>query len=124
MARHSHSRDTDPPATAANRSTPAGGPLLNICHRKGVVIATATPAQGVEKTENAFIVKTQDFIYQAKNLLITTGGLSYPSTVITSYSIHYTKLYEAMNTQATPTSASVKNSDLSFIGPLYLLPKG
>jgi len=90
--------------------------LLNICHRKGVVIATATPAQGVEKTENAFIVKTQDFIYQAKNLLITTGGLSYPSTGSTGDGYRFAALLGHTIIETRPALCPVIIHQYSFAG--------
>jgi predicted Rossmann fold flavoprotein len=54
--------------------------LLRECDEKGVMIRCGEPVLSVEKDREAFIVKTVMDNYSAKNLVISTGGASYPQT--------------------------------------------
>lgn len=54
--------------------------LLRECDEKGVMIRCGEPVLSVEKDREVFIVKTAMGNYSAKNLVISTGGASYPQT--------------------------------------------
>ena len=54
--------------------------LLNQCKEKGVSIHTNNPVIKIEYKENLFIVTTEKSQYSCRNLIISTGGKSYPIT--------------------------------------------
>lgn len=54
--------------------------LLAKCRDSKVNILNASPVMLVEHTDNSFLVITEKTSYKSKNLIIATGGLSYPKT--------------------------------------------
>lgn len=48
--------------------------------RLGVVLKTGQKATGIVFKNSLFEISGQDFVYQAKNVVLTTGGLSFPGT--------------------------------------------
>ena len=73
---------------ADGRMFPADGKAATIVHAFGdllrdctVPILTNCPVTGVERTAGAgFLVRTANFDLLAENVLLTTGGVSYPKT--------------------------------------------
>jgi predicted flavoprotein YhiN len=66
---------------------PADGKAATIVHAFGDVLRNASlpivtncPVTGIRKAERGFIVDTRSFGFTAKNVLIATGGVSYPKT--------------------------------------------
>jgi predicted Rossmann fold flavoprotein len=69
------------------RMFPADGKAATIVHAFGDVLRNASlpivtncPVTGIRKAERGFIVDTRSFGFTAKNVLIATGGVSYPRT--------------------------------------------
>jgi hypothetical protein len=66
--------------------------LINMCNKNKVEIVCNQQITGIEKTENGFEVKTNSGIFLGKFLVITTGGMSYPTTGSTGDGYHFAKL--------------------------------
>lgn len=69
------------------RMFPADGKAATIVHAFGdllrdneVPILTNCPVTGIQPMKNGFIVATRNFTIWAENVLIATGGVSYPKT--------------------------------------------
>ena len=67
------------------RMFPADGKAATIVHAfgdilrdSGVPVVTNCPVTGLQSVKNGFIVETKNFTLQAENVLIATGGVSYP----------------------------------------------
>lgn len=54
--------------------------LLNQIKAGGTTLLTEHKVKAVTKTQDGFIVKGDNFQFNAKNVVLTTGGLSYPTT--------------------------------------------
>lgn len=54
--------------------------LLRKCHEIGVTLLSGSPVTRVEHCEGWFLVITEAAVFRSRNLMIATGGLSYPST--------------------------------------------
>ena len=54
--------------------------LLNKCREQGIAIKTAHKVMAVAHKDGVFTVRGAGFAYQARAVVLTTGGLSYPST--------------------------------------------
>ena len=72
---------------ADGRMFPADGKAATIVHAFGdllrdseVPIITNCPVTGIQPQKNGFIVATKNFTLWAENVLIATGGVSYPKT--------------------------------------------
>lgn len=72
---------------ADGRMFPADGKAATIVHAfgdllrdEGVPILTNCPVRGVRRAEGGFLIETPAFDLAAKNVLIATGGVSYPKT--------------------------------------------
>ena len=65
--------------------------LLNICKNNKVEIACNQHVAEISKTEAGFEVKTNKGIFSARLLVITTGGMSYPTTGSTGDGYHFAK---------------------------------
>ncbi|MGD1821442.1 MAG: aminoacetone oxidase family FAD-binding enzyme [Pleomorphochaeta sp.] len=73
----------------------------------------------IKKEENYFII---DNSYKSKNLVIATGGMSYPSTGSTGDGYHYAKLFNHSINEIRPSLASFKitSEDVSKIEGISL----
>lgn len=65
--------------------------LLEACHQKNIKIEYKQQVSGIEKTAQGFIVKTQHAEFGSRNVVITTGGMSYPATGSTGDGYHLAK---------------------------------
>lgn len=72
---------------ADGRMFPADGKAATIVHafgdlfrNKGIPVLTNCPVRGIRSGENGFLVETPSFDLPARNVLIATGGVSYPKT--------------------------------------------
>ena len=65
--------------------------LTETCSTNKVNIAFNQRAESVQKTDTGFEVKTNSGIFNCKYLVITTGGMSYPSTGSTGDGYHLAK---------------------------------
>ena len=54
--------------------------LLHECRKNNVTIFNNNPVSSIEKAQDSFHVKTQDGEFTCRNLVIATGGNSYPAT--------------------------------------------
>ena len=54
--------------------------FLSLGKRHGVTIQTDSPVESVEKTSDLFTIRTSQSVFSARNLVIATGGCSYPAT--------------------------------------------
>ena len=69
------------------RMFPADGKAATIVHAfgdllrdEGVPIVTNCPVTGIARTKRGFAVETRNFGIEAENVIIATGGVSYPKT--------------------------------------------
>jgi predicted Rossmann fold flavoprotein len=81
--------------------------LLSECRKKGIHIYSGSAVTGVEKNENGFLVHTANNTFSGKHLLISTGGLSYPSTGSTGDGYHFAKQLGHSIIQPKPALAPV-----------------
>jgi predicted Rossmann fold flavoprotein len=54
--------------------------LTRECQRRGVLLRCGEPVLQVKNTPSCFVLQTADHTYGAKNLVISSGGASYPKT--------------------------------------------
>jgi len=66
--------------------------LTGECAKHNVSIFSHDAVLTVEKTADGFLIKTTADEYGCKNLVIATGGMSYPSTGSTGDGYHFAKL--------------------------------
>ncbi len=68
------------------------GAIVNIltqeCQTAGVDIELQTSTQSISKTDNLFILKTQQNTYQSSSLIIATGGPSIPAMGATDFALN------------------------------------
>jgi predicted Rossmann fold flavoprotein len=64
----------------SDKSTDVLQILLDACVANGVILRSGQEVSEVEHKEDCFIIKTDNQEYFGRNLIITTGGLSYPKT--------------------------------------------
>jgi predicted Rossmann fold flavoprotein len=67
--------------------------LVNVCNRNKVEIACNQQITKITKTETGFEVKANSGIFNSRFLVITTGGMSYPTTGSTGDGYHFAKLF-------------------------------
>ena len=67
--------------------------LLDVCKKNKVEIACNQQITGIEKTGAGFEVKTNSGIFTSRFLVITTGGMSYPTTGSTGDGYHFAKQF-------------------------------
>ena len=72
---------------ADGRMFPADGKAATIVHAvgdllrdHGVPVLTNCPVTGLQPQKNGFIIATRNFTLAAENVLLATGGVSYPKT--------------------------------------------
>jgi predicted Rossmann fold flavoprotein len=65
--------------------------LMNECLNNNVQIYPGSTVERVEKTGSGFLIKTLTREFRSKNLVIATGGMSYPSTGSTGDGYHFAK---------------------------------
>jgi predicted Rossmann fold flavoprotein len=65
--------------------------LVKVCSRNNVEIRCNQQVAEVVKTKTGFEIKTSSGIFQSKYLVITTGGMSYPTTGSTGDGYHFAK---------------------------------
>ena len=54
--------------------------LISECKRRGVLVRCSEAVLSVEHSEGIFSVKTKNSCYTTSNVVISTGGMSYPGT--------------------------------------------
>lgn len=54
--------------------------LLDICRGEGVDIYTDTMVENISSEEKGFKVETNSFTFRSENILISTGGITFPQT--------------------------------------------
>jgi len=65
--------------------------LIEACNKNKVEIACNQQITGIGKTETGFDVKTSSGIFTSRFLVITTGGMSYPTIGSTGDGYHFAK---------------------------------
>lgn len=65
--------------------------LLHECRKNNVTIYTGKAVTSIKKAEGLFHVKTRDTQFSCRNLVISTGGNSYPATGSTGDGYHFAK---------------------------------
>ncbi|MBN2736922.1 MAG: NAD(P)/FAD-dependent oxidoreductase [Spirochaetales bacterium] len=54
--------------------------LIQECQKNGVAIKTCERIEKVQRKDQFFLLESNKAIYEAKKLILTTGGMSYPGT--------------------------------------------
>lgn len=62
------------------RAADVSAALINYISKSNIDIATGCPVEKIEKKGDLFSIFTHNGTLEAENVIITTGGLSYPST--------------------------------------------
>ncbi|MCL2306035.1 MAG: NAD(P)/FAD-dependent oxidoreductase [Planctomycetaceae bacterium] len=65
---------------ASRRASEILNLFLALCKQYGVIIQTGSPVESVEKVNDLFTIRTPQSVATARNLVIATGGCSYPAT--------------------------------------------
>lgn len=65
--------------------------LIKVCQSRKVEITYNQRVEEVKKTESGFAVKTERETFSARNLVIASGGMSYPATGSTGDGYHLAK---------------------------------
>lgn len=93
--------------------------ILNCLLDKDYDIETKYKITKVEKISNYFLI---DNVFKSKNLVLATGGLSYPSTGSTGDGYHFAKLFKHSINELRPALASFKitSEDVSQIEGIAL----
>lgn len=76
--------------------------LLRECDKNGVEIECGAPVKHVEKSDDGFYVFTDTKKYLSKNLIIATGGMSYPRTGSTGDGYAFAKHFGHTINQVRP----------------------
>lgn len=85
--------------------------LLEKCRESKVNILNANPVSKVEHADNAFLVTTEKASFKSKNLIIATGGLSYPKTGSTGDGYRFAEILGHTIVQPKPALSPVIVSD-------------
>lgn len=65
--------------------------LINSCQRNKIEIACNQQVAEVKKADSGFEIRTNEGVFRSKFLVITTGGMSYPTTGSTGDGYHFAK---------------------------------
>jgi len=76
---------------AAQKASDVLQVLLDVCKKNKVEIACNQQVEVIIKTESGFEVKTNTGIFSSRFIVITTGGMSYPTTGSTGDGYHFAK---------------------------------
>jgi len=88
--------------------------LLDECRKTGVEISCDEAVRSVEKTGSGFLIETENGRYQALNVVIATGGASYPSTGSTGDGYRLATVLGQPVTETRPALAAVYVMDYLF----------
>ena len=78
--------------------------LLSECQKANVRVVNRCPVEGVEKTDNSFVVNTGNGQYHCESLVVATGGLSMPKLGATPFGY---KIAEQFDIPVTPVRAAL-----------------
>ena len=103
--------------------------LVSACRENGAVIRYGEPVTGISRANGGFIVTAAGNLYRAENLVIATGGMSYPATGSTGDGY---RLAASLGQPVTPvapalTPVSIRNypffglAGISFAGAGFTL---
>ena len=84
--------------------------LVSMARNAGAEIINQCPVESVAKEDDAFTVATPEGQFQATNLLITTGGLSYPGCGTTGDGYAWAKQFGHTVTQTVPALVPLLNN--------------
>lgn len=88
--------------------------LLERIQAKGHEIITSCPVDSITYAEGQFEIQTSTKGYKAKNLLITTGGMTYPSTGSTGDGYEFAKKLTHSIIQTKPALGGIRLYDCPF----------
>ena len=88
--------------------------LLAECAQAGVEIRSREAVQTIEQTKDRFIVTTDSAAYSAENIVLATGGASYPTTGSTGDGYTLAGMLELPVTDTGPALAAVIIRDYPF----------
>ena len=89
--------------------------LVKVCNRNKIEIACNQEVVEVSKTDSGFLVKTNSAAFQSKYLVITTGGMSYPTTGSTGDGYHFAKQLGHSVVPPKPSLSPVFIRDYSMV---------
>jgi len=98
----------------SDKATDVLDTLLRVISIQNNSIKTNCTVLDVTKEENVFVVSTQNEIYTSDKLLITTGGMSYPSTGSTGDGFKFAKLLGHKIVPPKPALTPVSIVDYKF----------
>ncbi|MHC1708633.1 MAG: NAD(P)/FAD-dependent oxidoreductase [Bacteroidales bacterium] len=88
--------------------------LLNECISNNTDIQTGMEVKGIENYQGSFIIHTSEIILQAQNLIIATGGKSYPGTGSTGDGYEFARSLGHSIVSPTPALTPVFIKDYHF----------
>jgi len=89
--------------------------LVKVCNSNNVEIRCNQQVVEVAKMETGFEIKTSSGIFQSKYLVITTGGMSYPTTGSTGDGYHFAKQLGHSVVPPKPSLSPVFIRDYSMV---------
>ena len=90
--------------------------LLDECGKRGVVIRCGEQVTGIAKGNTGFMITTERGTQSATNLIITTGGASYPKTGSTGDGYHLASSLGQPVTEIAPALAPLLVRPFPFAG--------
>lgn len=96
--------------------------LLRKCREKEVKLLSGSPVARVEHREGWFLVITDAAVFRSRNLVIATGGLSYPSTGSSGDGYRFAEMLGHCIVKPKPalTPVSVKNYSMADLSGISL----
>lgn len=93
---------------ASYHSTDIIDTLVHACRDAGAYFHFNDTVESIRKEENHFVIKTTRKIYIADNLVIATGGLSYPTTGSTGDGYHFAESFNHSIIPPVPALVGIK----------------
>ncbi|MDX4012983.1 NAD(P)/FAD-dependent oxidoreductase [Aliarcobacter skirrowii] len=88
--------------------------LLNELKRLSVEIKTSINIEKIEKFDDIFELKSKDSIYKARNLVLATGGLGYPTLGATGDGYSFASSFGHKITQTSPAMMPLFTKEKNF----------
>lgn len=88
--------------------------LIDSCNKNRVKINYNSKVIDIKKNDDIFSIETEELIYNAKIVIIGTGGLSYPTTGTTGDGYRFAKKFGHKIIPTRPALTSIKIRDYSY----------
>ncbi|MBU1170384.1 MAG: NAD(P)/FAD-dependent oxidoreductase [Proteobacteria bacterium] len=90
--------------------------LITECRKRGVLIKTGAAVLSIRKTDDGFLVLTEKNTYLTRQVIIATGGKSYPATGSTGDGYKFVKAFGHAIVEPRPSLSPVFIKEYMFAG--------